>query len=122
MKLNLKTISILSLVGFFLVSTMFCCCFTKEVEAKQEQPSCHQTQQKSDTSQHDSEECDCDQSKAVIQDGEFFVPSWQGVILFTFDQPVLAVTSDSFERQAYQAPPPQRTTIPLYIQNSILRI
>ena len=121
MKRHFKIISILGLAGFFLTSSMFCCCFTKMARAE-EKPSCHQTHQASHSTSHDTKECDCDHSLAVLQTEKSFLPSFSVMDFLNMDQPILEVTPMVFDAQAYQGPPLYNDTTPLYIKHSILRI
>lgn len=122
MKLNLKTFSIFSLVGLFLVSTFVCCCVTSIAKAEEHKPSCHQTQQKADSSGHNSNECDCDQSIAIIQGEELLSPSFNLIAFLRIDHQTVDIKPIAFKARAYQAPPRYNDTIPLYIKYSILRI
>jgi len=111
---------VLSITAVFF-SAIFCCCLTDFAQAVEPVPSCHQTEHETDTSQH-TEECDCDQSLAIIKKEAVLNSLLIDAIAFDiklqtksriYFSPVVAV---------FQAPPLVYDTAPLYIKHSILRI
>ena len=121
MKLDIKKLSILGIVGIFLFSTILCCCFTQTVEAKELTPSCHQTTHESESSQS-AKECDCDHSVATAQKATFLKDSLVQVFTITLVQLFSETSTVSAKVDVYYAPPLVYDTSPLYIKHSNLRI
>jgi len=121
MRLNIKKLSILGIVGIFLFSTVLCCCFTKTVNAEELTSSCHQTTHESESSQS-AKECDCNQSMTIFQEATFLKNSLVQVSTIIPDQLFSDYSTISAKVDVYQAPPLVYDTLPLYIKHSNLRI
>jgi len=121
MKRNLKKLSILGIVGIFLLSTVLCCCFTTTVEAEEPTPSCHQTTHESESS-NSAKECNCDHSMTIAQKATFLKNSLLQVSTIPLDQHFSDYSTISAKVDVYQAPPLVYDTSPLYIKHSVLRI
>ncbi len=121
MKFNLKNISILGLIALFFVSAIACCCLTDIVQAEESAPSCHQTTHDAESSQN-TEDCDCDQSIAVIKNNNALNDTLLAFVIFTNVQQQSNQFFDSSPAVVTQAPLQYYDTAPLYIKHSVLRI
>jgi len=121
MKPNIKKLSILGLVGIFLLSTALCCCITKTVEAEEPTPSCHQSTHDTESS-NSTKECDCDYFMTTAQKATFLKNSLLQVSTIPLDQLFSDYSNISAKVDGYQAPTLIYDTSPLYIKYSILRI
>ena len=121
MRPNLKKISIAGLAAIFLISMIACCCLTNTVEAQEPVPSCHQTTQDTESSQS-TEECDCEQSLAMVKETTPLKASFLQIATISLDQSSGNYSFISTKTGAYQAPPQFYDTSPLYIKHSTLRI
>ncbi|MBP9855037.1 MAG: hypothetical protein KBD53_09245 [Candidatus Omnitrophica bacterium] len=121
---NIFRIPIVSglILSVFLFS-IYCCCFQDIVQAKPKVPPCHQAAQHTDQS-HNNQECNCHKNilandvVAVIDVGLFHVD------IFNLDS-VIAILSPvtlSLRSSYPESPPGVSSAVPLYIQNSVLRI
>jgi len=121
MKVDLKNILIFGLVSVFFVSAIMCCCFTDTVQAEELTPSCHQTEQETESSQN-TEECGCDQSMAIVKKDVALKDSVIAVTILIFDQKPENRLSYSSRVVAYQAPLQFYDTSQLYLKHTVLRI
>ena len=121
MKLTVKKLSILGLVAIFFVFIIMCCCFTDTVQAKSPTPSCHQTAQDTESS-HKGEECDCDESIAIIKKDVVLNDVLLLLAMSFMEQQPERQLLNSFVVFAYQVPQPFYDTLPLTIKYSILRV
>src|SRR3989338_437107 len=119
MAINLKKISISTLITVFFISVMSCCCLTEIVQAKEQTPSCHQTAHESEPDQT-SDECTCDQHKAFIKDTALLLD-----YSYKFSPLMIIETPSDFSNLishvvAFHAPPVVYDPFPIYIKYSIL--
>ncbi len=120
MKKMMKKFFVVSILASFVFTGLFCCCIEDVVQAKEELPPCHQTSSTDDS--HDSTDCECDLTMAVLQNN---VKSDQHVLaqsVFIPQNIELTKLSVVADIEAYQAPPLIYNSTPLYIKHSILRI
>lgn len=130
MKLTIKKLSIFGLAGIFLLSAMLCCCFTDTVQAKESAPSCHSTENSSqDDRASQSDDCDCKYKDSFLTQQNAPTAKYiagaplslknismlNGAIGEIFQNPILTL--------AIQGPPKASAySIPIYLQNSNLRL
>ncbi len=121
MKFNMRKITICWASALFFVAAISCCCVTKTVQAKEPEPSCHQTTH--DTEPSDTtKECGCDQTFATVEEAKFLKDSLVQVAAVSFNQ-LLSNPITIFEMvDAYHPPPLVADTLRLYIKYSIFRI
>ena len=128
MKFNIKKVSIFGLAAIFFASVMMCCCLTETVQAEEPASSCHQTFQETDSPQ-DKEECDCEQMVSILaqKDGPIVkldVSSVSDLKNIILPYPIISKTlRNPSVTLNYQGPPKTAvTSLPVYIQNSNLRL
>ena len=121
MNVNLKNISILGLVGLFFVSAIMCCCITKTVHAQELASSCHLTEHETDSRQN-TEDCDCDQSSAILKKDIGLHNTFVTTAVLGIEQQSESQILYSSFGVAYQAFPQYYSTLPIYIKHSNLRI
>jgi len=121
MTARFKKMSVLSLSVIFLSFTVFCCCLTDIVEARPAVPSCHQTEQASD-SPHDSQDCDCHKDPLLTQSGISFNSAPVEFVVFLPPRDTSPTFNLVSRAMTDQGPPPLFGTSPLYIKYSILRV
>ncbi len=122
MKSVFKKPVIFSVAMILLLTAALCCCIVNPVQATELVPSCHQMTT-DDSQAHRSEDCDCENSFGIVKtplshdfDSTFYLTLSIQDSVNTLSLITLYVIDNN-------APPDNiGNPIPLYIQNSILRI
>lgn len=122
MKSVFKKPVIFSVAMILLLTAALCCCIVSPAQAAGTMPSCHQTAQDNNQT-HDSENCDCENSFGIIKtqiSPGFNLTFHSAMSIQDF---INTLSLISVYVIADNAPPDDiKNPIPLYIQNSILRI
>lgn len=122
---RLKNFITFGLTFTFLFASVYCCCIPDKVKAAESMPECHKAaHQDSNTSQnHNEKDCDCHRTLSILIEKtstHFDLASIHYNFTAVENQ---YYTSYSPALIAYQAPPYMlKKTIPLYLQNSTLRV
>ena len=120
MMLNLKKLTIFGIVASVFFSGIFCCCFSNTAQAEESVPSCHQTHETE--SSKNTEDCECDQTLAILEKESFKINPIEIVTLVSIKNQTGNETYFPIIKITNHDPPIIYDTIPLYIKHSVLRI
>jgi len=110
------------LIVTLLIFSIFCCCLTHFTQAEEILPPCHQSSRQADQSHHD-QDCACDKNVALYEtESSHQINLVQSaLVIFDFNTSILSAPVSSLNLVSSKSPP-DITTVPLYIRNSVLRI
>ena len=118
-------LTILSLTLAVFAFSIYCCCVTHPAQAKEQTPSCHQTEHQKDQS-HNNQKCDCHKNIAVYYPIDKIFNMDLGQLTFStpFSRISLGwkIPIQLSSLNLPESPPFLDSTVPLYIQHSVFRI
>ena len=126
MKRFLKTPLIFVLALTVFAFSIYCCCLVHPAQAKEETPTCHQTEQSQEQS-HNPEECDCPAFMGIVLQGAE-VDIHLALLNITNFSDILQHSGQQYTPEfpeslsAHKAPLALEQSLPLYLKHSILRL
>ncbi len=134
MKKYLKKSRVIALTFFLVFATILCCClnltpFTQasSIEATHSDNHCHSNKSEN-TNNSETEDCECHYSNAVLANLNFDFFRSDVILTNAFKETFVlhaslgSIQNDSILHFEHSPPRLYRRSVPLYLENSILRI